>query len=219
MKIIAGNWKMNGDAAALDALLTEMQNIKTDNKIILCLPATLISQATGQAGRIAIGGQDCSAHSAGAFTGEISAAQLADAGAKYVIVGHSERRSAHGETNEIVREKAQRAIESGLTPIICVSDMAQVDGSIPDTGDIIIAFEPVSAIGTGCVPAADDIAKMHRVIAQRTGGRCPILYGGSVKGANVCEIIGIDKVDGVLVGGASLTSDDFIPISICKVNQ
>ena len=218
---------MNGTREGLRAMLAELDNIKTENTVIICPPFTLLKLdiVTG----VKIGAQDCSAHESGAFTGEISAKMIADTGAKYVIVGHSERRLYHAEANEIVREKAMRALEAGLTPIICVGETKeefeagrtldvieeQVKNSIIShftlhTPHFILAYEPVWAIGTGLVPTTDDIARVHAHIAKLVPA--PILYGGSVKGGNAAEIMGIQHVDGVLVGGASLKPDDFIPI-------
>jgi triosephosphate isomerase len=220
-KIIAGNWKMNGDLTILMEMYNALENVQTENTIIICPPTTMLFVSCPK--NVSIGAQDCSAHKSGAYTGEVSAAMIADMGAKYVIVGHSERRQYHFETNEIVREKAMRAIEAGLIPIICVGETLQdkeagrtleviekqVKESIPDK-DFIIAYEPVWAIGTGRVATADDIAPVHRHIAAMSP--MPILYGGSVKGSNAAEIMSIPNVGGVLVGGASLKPDDFLPI-------
>ena len=228
MKIIAGNWKMNGTQSALEEMQDAMGKIMTDNTVILCVPFTLIS---GGMGPVAIGAQDVSTHDKGAFTGEISAEMLANAGAKYVIVGHSERRMYHGETNEIVNQKAKMALSAGLTPIICVGETMDerksgktmeiiesgVRESVPMSGgDVIVAYEPRWAIGAGITPTDDEIATAHTLIADiltKMGrGGTPILYGASVKGANATQIMSIPHVDGVLVGGASLKPDDFIPI-------
>ncbi len=228
MKIIAGNWKMNGSRSALAEMQRSLDAINTENRVILCVPFTMISDDSGPA---AIGAQDVSTHDHGAFTGEVSAEMLRDAGAKYVIVGHSERRMYHGETNEIVRNKAKMALSAGLTPIICVGETMEeresgktleiiesgVRESVPaDGGDVIVAYEPRWAIGAGITPTSDDIAAAHTLIAEtleKMGrGGTPILYGASVKGANAAQIMSIPHVDGVLVGGASLKSDDFIPI-------
>lgn len=229
MKIIAGNWKMNGSRAALRDMTAALENIDTTNKVILCVPFTMINKTSD---KISLGAQDVSAHDKGAFTGEVSAAMLADAGAGYVIVGHSERRAYHNETNEIVQTKATAALNAGLTPIICVGETMDekqagrameiiesgVRESVPEnpTGPIIIAYEPRWAIGAGLTPTADEIAAAHRLIAQTLASMnlagTPILYGASVKGGNAAEIMSIPNVDGVLVGGASLKPDDFIPI-------
>jgi len=228
MKIIAGNWKMNGTRSALVEMQDALANITTENRVILCVPFTFIAGANGPA---AIGAQDVSQHDHGAFTGDISATMLRDAGAKYVIVGHSERRMYHGETNEIVRAKAQMALAAGMTPIICVGETMEernagktmeiiesgVRESVPsDGGDVIVAYEPRWAIGAGITPTDDEIAAAHTLIAEileKMGrGGTPILYGASVKGANAAQITSIPHVDGVLVGGASLKPGDFIPI-------
>lgn len=228
MKFIVGNWKMNGTAETLTQMQGALAGINTENRVVLCVPFTLIA---GGHGPVAIGAQDVSFHDYGAYTGEISAKMLADAGAKYVIVGHSERRMYHGETNEIVRKKAEMALSNGLTPIICVGETMDernagktmeiiesgVRESVPQSGgDVIVAYEPRWAIGAGITPTDDDIAAAHSLIAEileKMGrGGTPILYGASVKGSNAAQIMSISHVDGVLVGGASLKSDDFIPI-------
>lgn len=228
MKIIAGNWKMNGTASALREMQAALGAISTENTVILCVPFTMISGANGAA---AIGAQDVSAHDYGAFTGEVSATMLRDAGAKYVIVGHSECRMYHGDTNEIVKQKATLALSAGLTPIICVGETMDernagktmeiiesgVRESVPtDGGDVIVAYEPRWAIGVGITPTDDDIAAAHALVAETLAkmgrGGTPILYGASVKGHNAAQIMSIPHVDGVLVGGASLKPDDFIPI-------
>ena len=228
MKIIAGNWKMNGNRSALVEMQNALANIETENTVILCVPFTFIAAANNT---VAIGAQDVSEHDHGAFTGEVSAPMLRDAGAKYVIVGHSERRMYHGETNEIVRQKAKMALSAGLTPIICVGETMDernagktleiiesgVRESVPsDGGDVIVAYEPRWAIGAGITPSDEDIAVAHKLVAdvlQSMGrGGTPVLYGASVKGANAAQIMSIPHVDGVLVGGASLKPDDFIPI-------
>ena len=230
MKIIAGNWKMNGSRAALVEMQDALANVTTENTVILCVPFTVVSGANGPA---AIGAQDVSIHDHGAFTGEVSANMLRDAGVKYVIVGHSERRMYHNETNEIVNQKAQMALSAGLTPIICVGETMEernagktmeiiesgVRESVPsDGGAVIVAYEPRWAIGAGITPSDEDIAAAHALIAktlEKMGrGGTPILYGASVKGANAAQIMSIPHVDGVLVGGASLKPADFIPIII-----
>ena len=229
MKIIAGNWKMNGSVSDLDKMQDSLSKITTENRVILCVPFVFIPNAT--TGPAAIGAQDVSAHDHGAFTGEISASMLADVGVKYVIVGHSERRMYHAETNEIVKQKAEMALLHGITPIICVGETMDeknagktmeiiesgVRESVPTAGgDVIVAYEPRWAIGAGITPTDDEIAAAHTLIAQtleKIGrGGTPILYGASVKGANAAQIMAISHVDGVLVGGASLHFDDFLPI-------
>ena len=228
MKIIAGNWKMNGSRDALKTMINALQDINSENTIILCVPYTMLGL---DGGRISMGAQDVSQHDHGAYTGEVSAQMIAATGAKYVIVGHSERRQYHGETNDIVRQKAAAAIAFGLTPIICVGEtmdekqagktMAIIESgvreSIPtDARNVIVAYEPRWAIGAGLTPTDTEIADAHKLIADTLEsmgmGGTPILYGASVKGANAAQIMSIPNVDGVLVGGASLKPDDFIPI-------
>ena len=228
MKIIAGNWKMNGSRENLGQMLDKLGSVSGPNRIILCVPFTMVRPGTAN---VAIGAQDVSAFDHGAYTGEVSAPMLSDAGAKYVIVGHSERRAYHGETNKIVHAKAVAAMAAGITPIICVGETMDeknagrtmeiiesgVRESVPtDGGDVIVAYEPRWAIGAGITPTDDDIAAAHTLIAKTLSdmgrGGTPILYGASVKGANAAQIMSIAHVDGVLVGGASLKPDDFIPI-------
>ena len=228
MKIIAGNWKMNGSRDALKNMIDALQDINSENTIILCVPYTMLGL---DGGRVSMGAQDVSQHDHGAYTGEVSAQMIAATGAKYVIVGHSERRQYHGETNDIVRQKAAAAIAFGLTPIICVGEtmdekqagktMAIIESgvreSIPtDARNVIVAYEPRWAIGAGLTPTDTEIADAHKLIADTLEsmgmGGTPILYGASVKGANAAQIMSIPNVDGVLVGGASLKPDDFIPI-------
>lgn len=229
MKVIAGNWKMNGSRTALREMVDALQSVKTENKVVLCVPYTMLCV---DGGHVALGAQDVSAHDHGAYTGEVSAAMIADTGAKYVIVGHSERRQYHGETNDTVRQKAAAAIAAGLTPIICVGETMDekqagktmdiiesgVRESVPSDvdADIIIAYEPRWAIGAGLTPTAAEIADAHKLIADTLAsmglGGTPVLYGASVKAANAADIMSIPHVDGVLVGGASLKPDDFIPI-------
>lgn len=230
MKFIAGNWKMNGTCDALKTMAEALVNVQTENRIILCVPFTMLGCVKPNG--FAIGAQDVSAHDHGAFTGEISAGMLSAIEAQYVIVGHSERRQYHNETNEVVRSKAVAAIKAGLTPIICVGETMDekqsgktmeiiesgVRESVPSdiTGDVIVAYEPRWAIGAGLTPTTDEITAAHTLIADtlKSMGRAgtPILYGASVKANNAAEIMSIANVDGVLVGGASLKPDDFIPI-------
>jgi triosephosphate isomerase len=229
MKIIAGNWKMNGTSENLEHMTQELSQLATDNTIILCVPYTMLCTNHNN---IALGAQDVSAHTHGAYTGEVSASMVAATGAKYTLVGHSECRQYHGDTNATVRAKAQQALDNGLTPIICVGEtMAEkqagqtmsiiesgVRESVPEniTSGIIIAYEPRWAIGAGLTPTSDEIESAHTLIAQTLSDMglagTPILYGASVKGNNAAEIMSIPHVDGVLVGGASLKTDDFIPI-------
>ncbi len=240
--LIAGNWKMNGVRASLDEL-TALAGILTTGDapraiVVVCPPATILAAVArqGATSGILAGGQDCHPAAHGAYTGDIAAGMLADAGAQYVIVGHSERRAAHGETDDLVRSKAEAAIGAGLKPIICVGETeaerdsgraeavvaAQLAGSIPDAAgqhDVIIAYEPVWAIGTGRTPSNDDIAQMHnsirRQLVDRFGDKgqgIHILYGGSLKPQNAREILALDNVNGGLVGGASLLAKDFATI-------
>jgi triosephosphate isomerase len=237
VKLAAGNWKMNGLAADLgevDALL--QAHPEPGCEVLLCPPATLIAQmAAAVAGRpVKVGAQACHPETSGAHTGDISAPMLADAGASHVIVGHSERRADHGERNEHVRAQARAAIEAGLTAIVCVGETesqrdasntldiisGQLAGSIPDivTGEtLVVAYEPVWAIGTGRTPTTDQIGEVHDFIRTRlearfgtgVGRSVRLLYGGSVKPANAAEIFAVSNVDGALVGGASLKAADF----------
>ena len=233
-KIAAGNWKMNGTRSSLSeiqAIAEAAQDI--DCTAILCPPAPLIHSAVGLAGPLAIGGQNCHHAKSGAFTGDISAEQLVDCGASYVILGHSERREGYGESDTLVRDKAQEALRSGLTPIICLGEsrdqrtagqaldivLAQLSASVPDDAQIIIAYEPVWAIGTGLVPSVAEITEMHDALRAQlhaiygaSGQDISILYGGSVKPSNAQEIFAIPNVNGALVGGASLKAADFLPI-------
>ena len=231
--LIAGNWKMNGLAASrneIEMLISKLSGSAPDDRdVLICPPATLVPAFAADYSdeAILIGGQDCHAEMSGAHTGDISAEMLADAGAAFVIVGHSERRANHHETNETVKAKADAALRAGLTPIICVGETeserkegrqnevvgAQLAGSLPQTNEsFVIAYEPVWAIGTGLTPTNDDIADMHRFIRSQTTNDVRILYGGSVKPSNAQEILAIDDVNGALVGGASLKAEDFFPI-------
>lgn len=229
MKVIAGNWKMNGTRNGLKDMVAALQNVETENKVILCVPFTMLGV---ESGKTSLGSQDVSTHDHGAYTGEVSAQMVADTGAKYVIVGHSERRQYHNETNDIVRQKVEAALSAGLTPIVCVGETMDekqagktmeiiesgVRESIPNNidKDIIVAYEPRWAIGAGLTPTTEEIAEAHKLIADTLTSMglagTPVLYGASVKGSNAAEIISIPNVDGVLVGGASLKPDDFIPI-------
>jgi triosephosphate isomerase len=236
--LIAGNWKMNGTNAAL-AEVQRLSELLTASPprctVAICPPATLLAplNVIAAPSGIVTGGQDCHPMPSGAHTGDISAHMLADAGAQYVIVGHSERRATYGETDDLVRGKAVSAMTAGLVPIICVGETeaerregraeeivaAQLAGSVPEQiGQlgVVIAYEPVWAIGTGLTPTVDDIAQMHgtirRLLTERygdVGARTRILYGGSMKPANAHEILRIDNVNGGLVGGASLLANDF----------
>ena len=236
--LIAGNWKMNGSVAFardLAANLAAKAKLQAPRAaVLLCPPAPLLSLVAGicAGSGIAIGAQDCHAADKGAHTGDIAAGLLADMGCRYVIIGHSERRADHGETDAVVRAKAEAALRAGLMPIICVGETdaqrdggqtseiiaRQVKGSVPEaaTGDnSVIAYEPVWAIGTGKTATVADIAPVHAQIHElfsaggRNGAGLRVLYGGSVKGSNAGAILACAGVGGALVGGASLDPDDF----------
>lgn len=228
-KLAAGNWKMNGMRADLDQL--GQLPTPAGVEVLICPPATLLAEAAGRG--VLVGGQDCHSATAGAHTGDLSAAMLADAGASHVILGHSERRSDHGEGNADVRAKVAAALTAGLVPIVCVGESAaqyeagdtaavvraQVTGSLPDTipDTLVVAYEPIWAIGTGLIPSLQQIADTHGVIREalraRYGDRgVRVLYGGSVKPGNAADIFAQPGVDGALVGGASLKAADFGPI-------
>ncbi len=235
-KLAAGNWKMNGLAANLAELAALAQAHPAPGcDVLLCPPATLIARMadTARGTAIRVGGQDCHAKVSGAHTGDISAAMLRDAGASYVIVGHSERRTDHAETDAMVLAKAEAALSAGLTAIICIGETeaerdagrtldvigTQLHGSVPaeaDAAHLVIAYEPVWAIGTGRTPTLAEIAEVHAFLRARLTARIgagaatvPLLYGGSVKPSNAAEIFAIPHVDGALVGGASLKAADF----------
>ncbi len=231
--MIAGNWKMNGLAASQGELqnLIDMFSGSTPEglDILVCPPATLVASfaASYSDEGVMIGGQDCHPEDSGAHTGDISAAMLADAGAAYVIVGHSERRADHGESDALVKAKAEAVLAAGMAPIVCVGETkeereagkaldivgGQLDGSLPQTNDeIVIAYEPVWAIGTGLTPTISDIAEMHDFIRGKTRQDIRILYGGSVKPGNAQEILAVKNVNGALVGGASLKANDLFGI-------
>ncbi len=241
-KLIAGNWKMNGLRADGLALVRELVRLSRGEArgpdLLVCPPATLLmAVADALAGSgIALGGQDCDARPAGAHTGDISAAMLKDAGCSHVILGHSERRTDHHESDALVRAKVQAARAAGLIPIVCVGETAeerdagrtlevvtrQLAGSLPDglaAEALVIAYEPVWAIGTGRTPTAGDVAAVHAHIRAALAGRIAdpaalrILYGGSVKPGNARELLHLPNVDGALVGGASLDAADFWAIA------
>ena len=241
--LVAGNWKMNGTLASLaevEALMSRLEGVDPACDIMICPPFTLIHPMAQKLGdsRIALGGQDCHWEEKGAHTGDIAAEMIADLGGAAVIVGHSERRTDHGETDEIVRKKAAAAHRAGLVAIICIGETiderkagrtlevlsTQIAGSLPegcDAANTIIAYEPVWAIGTGLTPTTDEVAEAHahirKELAAKVGGeeeasRVRILYGGSVKPGNAKELMGVENVNGALVGGASLKADDFFGI-------
>lgn len=235
-KLAAGNWKMNGTTAALDEMRALLAAHRAPTcEMLLCPPVTLIAQAAyhtkGKA--LHIGGQDCHAKASGAHTGDISAAMLKDAGASHVILGHSERRADHAETNAQVKAKAEAALAAQLIAIVCLGETEaqrdagetlalcgnQLHGSIPagaTAANLVIAYEPVWAIGTGRTPTLDQIAEVHAFLRAELvkalgedGHGVRILYGGSVKPSNAAEIFAVKDVDGALVGGASLKAVDF----------
>lgn len=241
--LVAGNWKMNGlkaSAAEFGAMLEGYNDaLKERVDLMICPPATLLMAFAQMAleSTLSVGGQDSHAKASGAHTGDLSAEMLADSGAKAVIVGHSERRHDHGEGDDAVHAKAEAVLRAGLTAIVCVGETeaerkggktldrigTQLDGSIPDVataGTVIVAYEPVWAIGTGLTPTPDDVAEVHGFIRERLkgrfgdeGARTRILYGGSVKPGNAAELMAVANVDGALVGGASLKASDFLAIA------
>jgi triosephosphate isomerase (TIM) len=241
--LIAGNWKMNGVKASMaefEAMLKGASEVAGKADLLVCPPATLIAAFADKARgakTLAVGAQDCHPKAAGAHTGDISAEMLADAGATAVIVGHSERRADHGETDALVRQKAQAAWRAGLTAIVCVGETradrdagktldicgGQLAGSMPDgssEGNLVVAYEPVWAIGTGLTPTSADVEQVHRFIRDYLTGRFDgegakirILYGGSVKPSNAAELMCVTNVNGALVGGASLKAADFLAIA------
>ena len=238
-KLVAGNWKMHGLSRDLDEIrqIADQSRAYPAVDVALCVPAILIERAARAVPGFAIGGQDVHYAEKGAHTGCESAVMLLDAGASLTIVGHSERREAQRETDQLVKEKAQAALAAGLGVILCIGEslevrergaavqtvLAQLDGSLPDSiggeAELAIAYEPIWAIGTGKVPTVSEIAEMHAAIRRRLedrfgadGRKVRILYGGSVKPANAPEIFSIADVNGALVGGASLKAADFIPI-------
>ncbi len=241
--LIAGNWKMNGlkaDALALAQAVAAgvKQGGWKDREVLVCPPATLVmavAEAVKGSGLL-VGGEDCHAKANGAHTGDISAEMLKDAGASHVIVGHSERRSDHGETDAVVRAKAEAAWRAGLLPIVCIGETlaereagktlavleAQLKGSVPagsTAAKLVVAYEPVWAIGTGKTPTTPEVAAAHAHIRKVLGGLMGdaagvrLLYGGSVKGSNAAELLAVADVDGALVGGAALKADEFLAIA------
>ncbi len=245
--LVAGNWKMNGVAASIGELKKIIAGARTLAQssakvdVMVCPPATLIASfaAAARGTPVAIGGQDCHPLAFGAYTGDIAAEMLRDAGAQAVIVGHSERRRQHGETDAAVRGKALAAQRAGLTAIVCVGEQRaerdagktrdvvsrQLDGSLPDSvqnsaENFVIAYEPVWAIGTGLTPTPGDVADLHGLIRERLAARfgeaaqkMRILYGGSVKPGNAKALLAVENVDGALVGGASLDAAEFLAIA------
>jgi triosephosphate isomerase len=241
--LIAGNWKMNGLKASIaefEAMLAGAAGVAAKCDLLVCPPATLVAafaeKARG-AKTLTIGAQDCHPKASGAHTGDLSAEMLADAGARSVIVGHSERRADHGETDDLVRQKTQAVWRAGLSAIVCIGETreqrdagktldicgSQLGGSLPDgstAANLVVAYEPVWAIGTGLTPTTGDVEQVHRFIRQTLtsrfkdqGALIRILYGGSVKPSNAAELMGVANVNGALVGGASLKAADFLAIA------
>ena len=236
-QVIAGNWKMNGlrsEAQALAAALRTDAAAGAD--LVVCPPATVLAQVASalDGSPVAVGGQDCHPADSGAHTGDVSAAMLRDAGARYVILGHSERRQNHGESDDQVRNKVLAATASGLTPIVCVGETEeqrlsgretevvgwQISGSLPPGYQGLVAYEPIWAIGTGRTPTDAEVAAMHAFIREElvrqfteAGRAIPILYGGSVKPSNAAALLALPEVGGALVGGASLVAADFLAIA------
>jgi triosephosphate isomerase len=240
--LIAGNWKMNGLKASMaefEAMLAGAKALAGKADLLVCPPATLVAAFADKAkGReVAVGAQDCHPKASGAHTGDISAEMLADAGASAIIVGHSERRADHGESDALVRHKAEAAWRAGLTAIVCIGETqaqrdggktlhicgGQLNGSLPDgatSANLVVAYEPVWAIGTGLTPTTEDVEQVHRFIRDTLtdrfkgeGARIRILYGGSVKPSNAAELMAVASVNGALVGGASLKAADFLAIA------
>jgi triosephosphate isomerase len=241
--LIAGNWKMNGlkaSSAEFEAMLAGASDVAAKADLLVCPPATLIAAFAEKARgskALAVGAQDCHPNASGANTGDISAEMLADAGAKAIIVGHSERRADHGETDVLVRQKAEAVWRAGLTAIVCIGETqhqrdhgqtldicrGQLNISLPDgarADNLVVAYEPVWAIGTGLTPTIGDVEQIHQFIRDLLisrfngeGGRIRILYGGSVKPSNARELMAVANVNGALVGGASLKAADFLAIA------
>jgi triosephosphate isomerase (TIM) len=245
--LIAGNWKMNGlkaSSAEFEAMLAGASGVADKADLLVCPPATLIAAFAEMARgskipskTLAIGAQDCHPKASGAHTGDISAEMLADAGARAIIVGHSERRADHGESDVLVRQKAEAVWRAGLTAIVCIGETqhqrdkgqtldicrGQLNGSLPDKANadnLVVAYEPVWAIGTGLTPTVADVEQIHRFIRDllmarfnREGAKIRILYGGSVKPSNAAELMAVANVNGALVGGASLKAADFLAIA------
>ena len=239
-KLIAGNWKMNGSLVANEALVAALVAgfAKGQCLAAVCVPAPYLAQVQrliGSSG-IELGAQDVSAHESGAFTGEVSASMLSDFGARYCLVGHSERRQYHGETDAVVALKTQRALAAGITPIVCVGEtLAERDAGLTEEvvkrqlaavihanghciSEIVVAYEPVWAIGTGKTASAEQAQQVHAVLraqlraATEHADRVPVLYGGSMNAANAAELLSQPDIDGGLVGGASLKAADFLSI-------
>ena len=232
-RLAAGNWKMNGDGASLAQIEAMAGRGGGSVDVWVAPPATLIHRAAQVAGSVVIGAQDAHPEASGAHTGDLSAAMLREAGARFVILGHSERRADHGEDDALVAAKARAALEAGLAAIVCVGETeaereggraldvigGQLAGSLPEGAGpeaLVVAYEPVWAIGTGRVPTPEQIGEVHAFVRERLVGRLGeaarevrLLYGGSVKPSNAAEIFAVAEVDGALVGGASLEASDF----------
>jgi triosephosphate isomerase (TIM) len=240
--LIAGNWKMNGlraSSAEFEAMLAGAPGVAATANLLVCPPATLIAAFAEKArgSKVAVGAQDCHPKASGAHTGDLSAEMLADAGASAIIVGHSERRADRGESDALVRQKTEAGWRAGLTAIVCIGETqqqrdagqaldicrGQLDLSLPDqaTADnLVVAYEPVWAIGTGLTPTVGDVQQIHKFIRDfliarfnGEGARTRILYGGSVKPSNAAELMAVENVNGALVGGASLKAADFLAIA------
>ncbi|MBR0697469.1 triose-phosphate isomerase [Bradyrhizobium lablabi] len=240
--LIAGNWKMNGlksSTGEFEAMLGGAGALSGKADLLVCPPATLVAAFAGMArdGMVAVGAQDCHPKPSGAHTGDLAAEMFRDLGATAIIVGHSERRADHGESDALVRQKAEAAWRAGLTAIVCIGETrqqrdsgktldickTQLAGSLPDgatSTNLVVAYEPVWAIGTGLTPTTGDVEEVHRFIRgvltdrfKEEGDRIRILYGGSVKPSNAAELMGVANVNGALVGGASLKAADFLAIA------
>jgi triosephosphate isomerase len=242
--LIAGNWKMNGSRAQAEALISDLKGRLSAKRdiaadLLVCPPAPYLAQVArlAEGSGIAVGGQDCHTGQSGAHTGDVSGAMLKDCGCRYVILGHSERRADHGESSELVSTKAKAAHEAGLVAIVCVGETeaernrgatldvisSQLEGSVPaDAGaaNLVIAYEPVWAIGTGRTPTPGDVATVHAHIRGllkawfKDGADMRVLYGGSVKGSNAATLMNVPEVNGALVGGASLKGEEFWAIAL-----
>src|ERR1700733_2033586 len=241
--LIAGNWKMNvlkGSMAEFEAMCAGAAGVAAKADLLVCPPATLLAAFAAKAHGVkalTVGAQDCHPKASGAHTGDLSAEMLADAGASAVIVGHSERRADHGESDALVRQKAEAAWRAGLTAIVCIGETlqqrdagqtleicrGQLNGSLPDAaraGHLVVAYEPVWAIGTGQTPTVGDVEQIHSFIRgvltvrfNDEGKAIRILYGGSVKPSNAAELMAVANVNGALIGGASLKASDFLAIA------
>jgi triosephosphate isomerase len=246
--LIAGNWKMNGSRAQTEALIADLRqrlagrpDLASD--LLVCPPAPYVAQAVKltEGSGIAVGGQDCHTKASGAHTGDVSAAMLADCGCRFAIVGHSERRADHGESSALVQAKAKAALDAGLIAIVCVGETeaerdrgatldiisSQLEGSVPadaEAGNLVIAYEPVWAIGTGRTPTPGDVAAVHGHIRGllkgwfKDGAEIRILYGGSVKASNAASLLTVPEVNGALVGGASLKGEEFWVIALAAAS-